>query len=132
MHKIQLFLGISCIALSISAQMTNSIPPNLFVTDDGKTFWYKSGQRLIDIKTIERAEHEKESQPAYQDSEDNWGIATNGFQLSLRFEKSVFTNSEPVVAITFIRNVTNVEETYFAPIKIIATKNGQALEPKNK
>ena len=133
-REIQLLIlaALCCAVWNVFAQTTNSIPQNLYLTDNGKIFWYRSGHKLVDLKAIERAELSKESRPANEDPEGNWGGATNGFQLSLRFEKTIFTNGEPVVATTLMRNVTNVEETYFYPIQIIATKNGCKLEPRNK
>jgi hypothetical protein len=120
-----------CAILSASAQMTNSIPQNLFLTDNGFLFWYRSGERLVKVSEIKNALNSAESRPADQDSGGHWGQATNGFQLSLRFEKSTFTNGESIVAVTLVRNVTNVNETYFFPVQIIAVKDGKILEQKN-
>jgi|GEM_PF-3848932 len=116
--------------VNLSAQMTNSIPTNIFLTDDGKVFWYKPGKRLIDAKKIKEAQNSPESRPADQDPEGNWGLATNGFQLSLRLEKEIFTNGEPVVVVTLMRNITNQPQTYFQGIQIVASKDGKLLERK--
>jgi hypothetical protein len=55
---------------------------------------------------IEMALNAKESRPAAQDPEGNWGEPANGFQLSLRFEKKVFTLGEPITGDVFLRNVS--------------------------
>ena len=111
---------------------TNSIPPNLFLTDSGFLFWYKSsGEKLIRVADIRAAEKSRESLPAEQYPEGNWGTATNGFQLSLRFSKPTFTNGESVAAVMLMRNVTNKPEVYFRPTKILATKDGKLLKRKD-
>ena len=119
------------VAQNISAQTTNSIPSNLFLTDNGFLFWYKSGQRLINVKKIKEAEKSPESRPAIEDPEGHWGQPTNGFQLSLRFEKQTFTNGEPIVAVMLIRNVTNAPLTHFKPTYVKVTRDGQPLKRKN-
>jgi len=120
------------ISQNVLAQTTNSIPPNLFLTDNGFLFWYKSsGERVVNIKTIKEAEQSKESRPDNQDPEGHWGQTTNGFQVSLRFEKEKYTNGEPVLATMLMRNVTGKPETYFRPIYIVATKDGKVLRRKD-
>ena len=111
---------------------TNSIPPNLFLTDNGSLFVYKfsTGERMVHIKDIERATNSPESRPADQDLEGHWGQATNGFQLSLRFETETFTNGELIVAVTLMRNITNQPKTYFQGIQIVASRDGKLLERK--
>jgi hypothetical protein len=110
---------------------TNSIPPNLFLTDKGFLFWYRgSGEKVVNIKDIKQAQSSPESRPSDQDQEGHWGQMTNGFQLSLRFEKEIFTNGEQFVAVTLMRNITNQPENYFLPIQIVATKDGKVLERK--
>lgn len=116
---------------NIKAQTTNSIPKNIFLTDDGKVFWYKSGQRLIDVRKIEAAQNSSESRPASEDPEGHWGQATNGFQLSLRFERRTFTNGETIVATVLMRNITDRPQTYFRPIQIVAIKDGNVLKRKD-
>ncbi len=114
------------------AQTTNVIPTNIFLTDDGKVFWYKSnGERVIHLSTVTQAQDSKESQLADKDPEGHWGLSTNGFQLSLRFEKNIFTNGESVVATVLMRNVSAQSESYFRPIRILAVKDGQQMRRKN-
>jgi hypothetical protein len=124
-----------CLAVGLArngiAQTTNSIPPNVFLTDNGFLFWYKpSGERLINLKKIEEAKKLPECRPAQQDAEGHWGLITNGFQLSLRFKKIMFTNGESIMATILIRNVTNQPEDYFRPTHVIANKDGMVLKIK--
>jgi len=58
-------------------------------------------------KNIQAAKAARESLPAKDFPEGNWGAVQDGFQLSLRFEKQSFTNDEPIVATVLLRNVTN-------------------------
>jgi hypothetical protein len=55
---------------------------------------------------IEQARHAPQSRPSEQDPAGNWGPVIEGFQLSVRFAKEVFTNGEPVAALILLRNVT--------------------------
>ena len=112
-------------------QVTNSIPTNLFLTDDNQVFWYKPGQRFVAVSKIEEARHSPESRPAAQDPEGNWGEATNGFQMSIRFANTNYSVGEPVTAVVLIRNIAQKSETYIRPVRIIAAKNGSVLKRKN-
>lgn len=76
--------------------------------------------------------------PAEQFPEGNWGKATNDLQLSLRFNKSIYTNGEPIVATILIRNVGNRHAEYVAihvggkdgPVRFIATSiDNHELDP---
>jgi hypothetical protein len=113
---------------SVSAQTTNFIPTNTFVTDDGKVFWYRHGRQLVDIRKIEQAKKSQESRPAEQDPQGNWGEQADGFQLSLRFEKQTFTNGEDIAAIMLMRNVTTNSQTYFRPTYVVAMKDGKPVK----
>ncbi|HET7625263.1 MAG TPA: hypothetical protein VFM25_08355 [Verrucomicrobiae bacterium] len=122
----------SGIAFNISAQTTNTIPTDLFLTDDGFLFWYRpSGERVVNISKIKEAEKSPESLPANHNADGHWGEKTNGLQLSLRFPKYIFTNGESVVAIMLMRNITNKPQTYFRPPRILASQNGKVLKTKN-
>jgi hypothetical protein len=118
-------------ALLATAQTTNVIPENIFLTDDGQVFWYKPGIRLMDVRKIKQAQESPESRPAEQDPEGHWGLATNGFQLSLRFAKSTFTNGEPALATVLIRNITTTNQTYYRPIEVLVTRDGNLLKRKD-
>src|ERR1700743_1259734 len=96
-------LILSFLALSgfLRAETTNV----LFLTSNGPLYGKHS-------KQLQEAKKTKESLPADQFPEGNWGLVTNGFQLSLRFEKPSFNPGEPVAAIILLRNVTNAILTY--------------------
>ena len=112
-------------------QTTNRIPSDVFLTDNGFLFWYnQSGERLVKLKDIEKAKQIAECLPAEQDPEGHWGQVANGFQLSLRFEKAVFTNGEPILATMFMRNVSNATQSYFRPIRVVSSKNGNIQKNK--
>lgn len=119
---------------------TNTIPPNLFLTDESRLFWYRKGERLIETRRIEEALKSKECRPAAQDPEGHWGQVTRGFQLSLRFDKQQFTNGEPVVATIFMRNVstnrlsylTDTLTTHPAPVDVLVQKTHEALKLKTE
>lgn len=122
-----------CVTQAILAQTTNFIPSNVFPTDNGFLFSYKqSGEKVVSINKIREAEHLPECHPAEDDPDGHWGLATNGFQLSLRFKKMTFTNGEPLVAIMFIRNITNNSLSYFRPSYVIARKDGNILKRKDE
>ena len=61
----------------------------------------------MDPQKVEAAKKSRESLPAEEFPEGNWGVVTNGCQLSLRFTKTNYTNGEPVEVILLLRNVTN-------------------------
>jgi hypothetical protein len=124
------FIGLS-FAQCFAMPTTNSIPRDLFLTDNGFLFWQRpSGQMVVNVKDIQEAQKNPESRPAGEYPQGNWGDSTNGFQLSLRFQNQVFTNGEPVLATTLMRNVTNIALTYYFPVQIIAMKDGKTLKPK--
>lgn len=81
----------------------------LYITDEGKG---SVPEAPFSLEQIDKAKHAKDSRPAEDDPEGHWGTATEGFQLSLRFEKDSFTNGEPVVARVILRNVSDRSLTY--------------------
>jgi hypothetical protein len=118
-----------CFTASLGiAQTTNIIPPNIFLTDDGKVFWYKPGQRFVAVSAIEAAKKLPESRPVDQDPEGNWGAATNGFQLSLRLEKRKFTVGNPIVVTTLVRNISTNTQSYLGPVMIHVLKGGKTVQ----
>lgn len=133
---ITLFAGSAAL---ISAQTTNVIPSNLFLTDDGKLFWYQHGQRLVDIRRIQSAQTNGECQIAEQDINGNWGSPVAGLQLSLRFKTTIFTNKAPIVGIILLRNVTNAPLKFTranilgrpSPINISMRMNGVVVSLKH-
>lgn len=83
------------------------IPQSLFLTDNG--FVHVSGSNetfLIEDDSLESAASLDEARPALLDKEGNWGFPVEGFQLSLRFTKWIYTNGEPIEAVILLRNVT--------------------------
>jgi hypothetical protein len=102
----------------------------LFLTDDGFL-------RINRAKKVEEAKKSRESLPAEQFTEGNWGATTNGIQLSLRLEKASFTVGEPITAIMLLRNTTNNVQKYRVasvfgsdgPIDFIVADSNGALKP---
>jgi hypothetical protein len=115
---------------------TNSIPTNIFLTDENRLFSYKNGKRLIDAKRVKDAEKAKESRPADQDPEGHWGKVVDGFQLSLRFERQEFSNGEPIIVSILMRNVSDKRLTYIretvngrpSPIYVAVWKEQEKLK----
>lgn len=114
--------------------VTNAIPPNLFLTDDGKIFRYKLSEgkdtRVVLVSKIAEAEKSPESRPADQDPEGHWGVAKNGFQLSLRLRQSTYTNGESMPVVIFMRNVTNQTVKLYSFPTVEVSKDNKALEKK--
>jgi hypothetical protein len=102
--KIYLATILLLVDLLAGAADTNA----LYVTDDGFVVGQsRNGELRLNPKKVEEAKKSKESLPAEEFPEGNWGNAQNGFQLSVRFEKQTFTLEEPITAIILLRNVTN-------------------------
>ncbi len=57
-----------------------------------------------DIKTARSA---PECRPADEDTRGHWGSSWEGDQLSIRLQKEVFTNGEPIVACVTLRNASD-------------------------
>jgi hypothetical protein len=93
--------------LSVKAEETNE----LYVIDDtaGIMFIGENTAKVHHDELVEQAKKLKtrESLPAKDFPEGNWGEIANGIQLSLRFTKTIYTNGEPIEAIVLLRNVTN-------------------------
>jgi hypothetical protein len=80
----------------------------VYVVDDGHLMEYHiNNQFMISPELIAAAKTNKECLPAQDFPAGNWGAVESGYQLSLRFEKPIFTNGEPIEAIVLLRNVTN-------------------------
>lgn len=121
-----------------SEPVTNVIPQNLFLTDNGMLFWYGRSGHVVNLKSISEAQKSLESVPADQDPQGHWGHwgqPMNGFQLSLRFAKDSYTNGEPILATVLFRNVTNRPVDFLrmsmlgrpSPINVLAFKNNGML-----
>jgi hypothetical protein len=85
-------------------------PRDVFVT-----FAVNEGSAVPKPSQVEGAFTAKESRPADHDPEGNWGEASNGAQLSVRFDRTVFRLGEPVLANVFLRNVTNTPLSHGIP-----------------
>jgi hypothetical protein len=97
---LSMLFGLSC----CRAEDTNVI----YVTDNGALpMDFSGGKMKIKSAAFEKAKDSRESLPAKDFPEGNWGDVAGGFQLSLRFEKTTFTNGEAIIATLLMRNVTN-------------------------
>lgn len=76
-----------------------------FITEDEGVHIAADGTRTVEPAKIEEAKHAKDSQPAENDPEGNWGAISNGIQASIRFEKAEFAPNEHIDAKVIIRNV---------------------------
>ena len=104
MKTIFIFFAFSFACCFVKADDTNVV----FITDDGYLMQLNSGGKLVVSPDVaEAAKKMKECLPATDFPEGNWGLVKGGFQLSLRFEKQIFTNGEPITGILLMRNVTN-------------------------
>ena len=72
---------------------------NLFITFTASEF-----SRDVTPQKLEAARHANESRPAAQDPEGNWGELSEGFLLSVRFQRHTFKVGEPIMATVLIRN----------------------------
>jgi hypothetical protein len=61
----------------------------------------------ITPEQIEAARSAPECRPADNDSDGHWGMPWEGIQLSIRLQKKVFTNGEPIMASITLRNVSD-------------------------
>jgi hypothetical protein len=82
---------------------------------------------------IEHAKQAKDSRPAKDDPDGNWGPIAEGFQLSIRLQKNRFSNGEPIVAAILLRNVSDKALTYFesgpydTDQKLVLSRDGKKL-----
>ena len=91
--------------LLVSAVVASSAP---FKTRQ-EVFWFGTAVTNRAIIKQERADECRvagEDLPAEADLSGNWGFSSEGFQLSLRFEKPVFLTGEPIIATLIVRNVS--------------------------
>jgi hypothetical protein len=92
------------IAFYAKADVTNE----LYVTDNNPGLIYVGhSAEEHKLQLLAEAKTNRESLPAQDFPEGNWGAIMNGSQLSLRFDKQAYTNGEPITAILLIRNTTN-------------------------
>ncbi|HEX3856079.1 MAG TPA: hypothetical protein VHY30_02145 [Verrucomicrobiae bacterium] len=91
------------IIFKMSAEQTNMA----YVTDESHALAVLQMERLSEAPKIDAVEKRRETLPAKDFPEGNWGQPFRGFQLSLRFNKDIYTNDEPITAILLLRNITN-------------------------
>ena len=132
----------SGVASPIGAVKVSVIHPTsgFYVIEDGSIYIGASGQGQIDPQKLEEAKTNCESWPAKDFPGGNWGELTNGFQVSLRFDKQIYTDKEPVQSIVLVRNITNrnivfydSNEASLAAINyLVYDESGQFMAPKPK
>jgi hypothetical protein len=76
-----------------------------YITDESTTPYQTN--TVFSREIIEKARGSVDSQPAANDPTGHWGYPNEGFQLSIRLDKSTFTNGEPIVASVTLRNVSD-------------------------
>lgn len=67
----------------------------------------------VPAQSVTLSNRPEESLPASQDPEGNWGKASEGLQLSIRFEKDSFKSGEPIVGSVLVRNTSDKSLWYF-------------------
>lgn len=77
----------------------------------------------------------RETLPAEEYPEGNWGPVTNGLRMSIRFYQTTFTNGEPIHAIILWRNV-GADPGYFSsaswenyPFELYLSHEGNKIKP---
>jgi hypothetical protein len=78
---------------------------------------YSPQKGFVSTKNITGASQPRESLPVNDFPEGNWGQPMCEAQLSLRFEKTTFTNGEPITAVLLLRNITNHEICLLGSVK---------------
>ena len=119
--KLQVFILIASAAWNVFgasgtnlfqvADATRSVGDNstnvFYITDRGSTYIGASGRIETNPQDIAEARTNRESWPAKDFPEGNWGQTVDGIQISLRFDKPVYTNHEPLNVVVLVRNTTN-------------------------
>jgi hypothetical protein len=102
MRYVEPFFLLIFTVVSVAAA-SNDTARNFFITT------FSDGRHPDDI---EASRNSTDSRSADDDLEGNWGTASEGFQLSIRFEKQVFVVGEPIAATILLRNVS-VEDLHY-------------------
>jgi hypothetical protein len=134
------FAGLLAGGLNLRAEPTGT---NLiYVINDGKLFFRTNNTGYyMDPQKVEAAKTNRECLPAKDFPEGNWGEPLIGYQLSLRFQKQVYANNEPINAILIIRDLTNQVLWYVEDDIImeqgtaflqVTSQNGGAMPPKQE
>jgi len=120
------------------------VETNIFITDNSygaseSTVRTTSGFIVFRPEKIEEAKKNPESLPAKDFPQGNWGTEIGDTQLSCRFEKTTFTNGEPITAVILVRNVTLTNIVHYSPFLgavdgpvnlVVTTENGEILPEK--
>jgi len=112
----------------------------IYVTiGDGKPLYFTKDGRTHSTSRPRNLEEMQESLPAKDFPEGNWGTTNNGIQMSIRFNKTLYTNGEPITATILARNVTTNRISYpvctisgrDGPINfLVLTEKGEAMKTK--
>jgi len=112
--------------LALNQRLTNAIFQNFLRQPPYLNYGMPSPEQ------IEEAKKNPESLPAKDFPQGNWGAEANGFQLSCRFEKTTFTNGEPITTTILVRNVSTNYLSYLLPSLepasfVVSTEQGKTI-----
>jgi hypothetical protein len=88
-------------------------------------------------KQVEEARQAPESRVSDEDVQGNWSSPSDGFQMSVRLGKVIFTNGEPITARILVRNISDkpLEYDFSDPrnfdFEFSASRDGLPLESKD-
>jgi len=109
-----------------------SLPPDVFLTDDGNTFSGDlHGKISVTTEKLKTALNSATNVPADDDPEGNWNWPSEGFQMSVRTDKSSYSLGEAVRATVLVRNAVQNTLSYYyvsgggGPINIILIRDGR-------
>jgi len=144
---LSIILAIQCLSFKASGQNVLPEPESrssavwgatnpIFLNSDNS--YYSGGGS--DPQKIEAAKKTRESLPAKDFPEGNWGDLVDGVQVSLRFDKLSYTNGEPINAIVLVRNTAGHDFSFeysnkvgLGVINYLAyAKSGQPIASKPK
>jgi hypothetical protein len=100
----------------------DGVTNHFYILDDGKLSIHdqlsgsNSHEYCVELSSqeVEEVTEKQECRPAKEFPKGNWGNIEGGFQLSLRFEKTAFTNNEPITASLLLRNISDGSLMYDA------------------
>jgi hypothetical protein len=98
---IKFFLAIVCFTTNANELNTSS------TNKVGQQYWPTKVDGALWADKIETGKIPRECLPAKDFPEGNWGEATNGCQVSLRFNKQIYTNGEPIEGTILMRNLSD-------------------------
>lgn len=102
-----------------------------FITENDGIFYVETnGTRVIDPAQIDQAKKAKDSRPAEQDPEGNWGAISNGMQASIRFDTNSFVTNDHITATVIVRNVGKEWRMFTIPVGLASCIS--VLNPEQK